>query len=183
MRNKRFNRAEVNAGSMADIAFLLLIFFLVTTTISAEKGITMMLPPHQEDPPEFDVNERNILKILVNSQDQLMIENELASHSVIKEKVKEFVSNNKLNPNLSDSPEKAIVSIKTDRGTNYEAYINILDDVKRAYHELRANHLGISLDAYLALKPKNADEKALIDQAKQAFPMQISDAEPTNFAK
>ncbi|MCS7003864.1 MAG: biopolymer transporter ExbD [Cytophagales bacterium] len=172
-------KQEINASSMADIAFLLLIFFLVTTTIASEKGITVVLPPHPDDAPETDVqiNERNVFNILLNSKDMLLIENELGEIHMIKNMVKEFISNNGRNPKLSDSPKDAIISIKTDRGTSYEKYIAVQDEVRRAYNELRAAFLQMSLEDYLKLDEKNPEEKELLKKAKEAFPLQISDAD------
>jgi biopolymer transport protein ExbD len=182
---KRKDGAEVNASSMADIAFLLLIFFLVTTTIQSDKGLAMRLPPYL---PQFHndmpMKKRNVFNILVNSQNQLLVEEESSKISDLNTQIKEFIANPSKNDNLSESPEKAVVSIKTDRGTTYEIYVAVLDEVKRAYHELRAVYLNISVEDYL--KMANANPETLskeqinqLEQAKLAFPMQISEAEPT----
>ena len=104
--------AEVNAGSMADIAFLLLIFFLVTTTIASDKGIAVLLPPKKESQEEIKMKQRNIFNILINSQDQMLAEDNPAELSDIKEMVKDFVTNNGKDPQSSESPEKAVVSLK-----------------------------------------------------------------------
>jgi len=173
-------KQEINASSMADIAFLLLIFFLVTTTIASEKGITVVLPPHPDDAPETDVqiNERNVFNILLNSKDMLLIENELGEIHMIKDLAKKFISNNGKDPKSSDSPKDAIISIKTDRGTSYDKYIAVQDEVRKAYNELRAAYLAMTVDDYLKLDEKKAEEKELLAKAKAAFPMQISDADP-----
>ena len=106
----------MNTSSMADIAFLLLIFFLVTTTIASDKGLAILLPPKpdpNEPPPPIDVNQRNIFKVLINSQDRLLVEDEpLQDVSAIRDMVKEFVMNNGRDPLSSDSPEDAVVSLK-----------------------------------------------------------------------
>ena len=171
---------DVNAGSMADIAFLLLIFFLVTTTIATDKGIFMKLPI--KDNEVVNINERNIFNVLINSNNELLAENEVIPLIELKEKVKVFIDNNGVDINLSDSPKKAIVSIKTDRGTKYEVYLSIIDEILLGYRELRAKHLGISLETYLQLDSKIPEDKKLLKVAREAYPMQISDAEPVDIS-
>ncbi|WP_291788593.1 biopolymer transporter ExbD [Cecembia sp.] len=197
---------EVNAGSMADIAFLLLIFFLVTTTIASDKGILNILPPKQDPnqpPPEVLLNERNIFNILVNANDQLLVEGEyLDNTEKLSEDLKDFILNfgapdedavalfNSLPASLrnrakrssdsSDHPMSggAVVSIKTNRGTSYERYLEVLDQVKRAYFEIYAERVGLTSDQYRALTGKNPAERELLDRGKEGIPMAISIAEP-----
>jgi biopolymer transport protein ExbD len=197
---------EVNAGSMADIAFLLLIFFLVTTTIASDKGILNILPPKQDPnqpPPEVLLNERNIFNILVNANDQLLVEGEyLENTEKLSEDLKDFILNfgapdedaislyNSLPASLrnrakrdeasSDHPMSggAVVSIKTNRGTSYETYLEVLDQVKRAYFEIYAERVGLTSDQYRALTGKNPAERELLDRGKEGIPMAISIAEP-----
>ena len=197
---------EVNAGSMADIAFLLLIFFLVTTTIASDKGILNILPPKQDPnqpPPEVELNERNIFNILINANDQLLIEGEFRTTTEgLTEEIKTFIMNfgnpdednlalyNSLpaslramaerSPESSDFPGAggAVVSIKTNRGTSYEIYLEVLDLVKRAYFEIYAERVGLTADEYRALTGQTAAEKELIDRGKENIPMAISIAEP-----
>ncbi len=171
---------EVNAGSMADIAFLLLIFFLVTTTIASDKGIAVLLPPKKESQEEIKMKQRNIFNILINSQDQMLAEDSPIELKEIKEKVKEFVLNNGKDPESSESPEKAVVSLKTDRGTSYEMYISVLDELKQGYNELRAQYLNMSIEEYDKLDEKNPDHKDKLKDARAAIPYQVSDAEPTD---
>lgn len=178
---KKDRAAAVNAGSMADIAFLLLIFFLVTTTIASDKGIGMLLPP--KDNEVVPQNERNVLNVLVNTNGELLVDNELKEFSELKETIKTFVDNNDVIKTLSVSPQKAVVSLKTDRGTSYERYIAVLDEIKLSYNELRAKHLGVSLDTYKSLRADDAEEKEKLDDARKAYPMQISDAEPFDASK
>ena len=180
----RKNSAEVNAGSMADIAFLLLIFFLVTTTIGADKGLNMLLPPKKEDVPQ-DVNlkDRNVFKVIVNSKNQLLVEDEPMSIDILKEEAKKFLSNNGGDPSMSESPDKAVVSLKTDRGTEYKVYIRVLDELIAAYNELRAEKLGISVDRYLQLDEKIEKEDKMLDYAQKAYPRRLSEAEPTSIVK
>ncbi|AWW29873.1 biopolymer transporter ExbD [Echinicola strongylocentroti] len=203
-RKKSRMSQEVNAGSMADIAFLLLIFFLVTTTIASDKGITNVLPPKldpNQPPPEVDKNERNIFKILINSNDQLLVEDDFRDNSDgLDQEVKEFVMNfgepdqenidlfNSLPPVLkgqanrdpesSDHPNEAVVSIKTNRGTSYDLYLEVLDKVKKAYYEIYAERVGLTADEYRALSSRTAAEKELMDRGKENIPMAISIAEP-----
>jgi len=174
---------EVNAGSMADIAFLLLIFFLVTTTIASDKGIYVQLPPKKENQEEVKLNQRNVFNILINSKDQLLVEDEPMDITQLKSEVKKFVTNNGKDPKSSESPDKAVVSLKTDRGTSYEIYIEVVDLLKLAYNELRAEHLGISLSEYNELDSDNEEDDKMLDDAKDAFPYQVSDAEPTDINK
>lgn len=181
LNKKKRSNPEVDSSSMADIAFLLLIFFLVTTTIASDKGIMMQLPP--EAPPEdIQIKQKNLFKVLVNSNDMLLVEDQPMELSGIREECKKFLTNNGKDPSSSENPQKAITSIKTDRGTTYSVYIEVLDEVKRAYHEVRAEHVGLSLVEYLALDKDDKDgpdyEKYL--KSKEAFPMQISEADPSD---
>ncbi|MCS6832153.1 MAG: biopolymer transporter ExbD [Flammeovirgaceae bacterium] len=180
-RSKRMKQ-EINAGSMADIAFLLLIFFLVTTTIASDKGVAVLLPPKLEN-QEVKIKEKNLFNILINSKDMLLADNEIIDIKQLKDKVKAFVDNNGKDPNLSDSPKDAIVSIKTDRGTSYKVYITVLDEVKKAYNELRAKAVGLTLEEYNKLDPKKDADKEKLDKAKEAYPYQVSDAEPSEVGK
>ena len=176
--------AEVDSSSMADIAFLLLIFFLVTTTIVNEKGVKMVLPKKKEEDVEVkQQKERNVFKVLVNSNDKLLVNDEPMEVYELREKTKKFLSNNGKDPNLSESPSKAIVSYKTDRGTSYKMYINVLDELKGAYHEVRSESLGISLKDYLYLDKTKKSDESLLKKAKDAYPMQLSEAEPTELGK
>jgi biopolymer transport protein ExbD len=174
---------EVNASSMADIAFLLLIFFLVTTTIDAERGVTLLLPPKpdpNQPPPEIKENERNIFKILVNSQDRLLVEDEpLEDIRQIRSMVKTFVLNNGRDPMSSESPEKAIVSFKTNRGTSYDTYISILDELKGAYYEIYGERVGLTAQEYRTLDDTKPRERELLRRGREGLPMNISIAEPT----
>ena len=140
---------EINASTTADIAFLLLVFFLVTTTMDVDTGITRKLPPPVEDDTEIDIKDRNIFKVLVSSSDQLMVEGERTDISTLREDVKLFMTNPR---NLEDLPEKelrfienlgeievskGVVSLKNDRGTSYEMYIKVQNELTAAFAELR----------------------------------------------
>jgi biopolymer transport protein ExbD len=107
---------EINAGSMADIAFLLLIFFLVTTQIVEDKGILVKLPVWSEEEPEITkMNSRNVYSVLVNAQNQLLVRGEPMEIPNLKDNAKEFISNPSNKEDFAESPQKAIISLKNDR--------------------------------------------------------------------
>ena len=180
---------EVNAGSMADIAFLLLIFFLVTTTMDIDTGITRKLPPPvPEDEKPDDVKQRNVFKVLVSSSDRLMVEGEHADVSTLKEDVKNFITNP---GNLDDLPEKelvfienlgeieiskGVVSLKNDRGTSYEMYIKVQNELTAAFNELR-DEVAVRIYGVKFANIVNEDYRKAI---RKAVPMMISEAEPEN---
>ena len=115
---------EINAGSMADIAFLLLIFFLVTTVIAEDKGVLVKLPPWSEEPPEnMKLNTRNVYSVLVNAQNQLLVRGQAMEIKELKSHTIEFITNPQKREDLSEAPTKALVSLKNDRGTNYATYL------------------------------------------------------------
>jgi biopolymer transport protein ExbD len=173
---------EVNSSSMADIAFLLLIFFLVTTTIVNEKGVRFVLPKKVENVTEdLKIPERNMLKVLLNSSNKMLVGGQVVSIENLKGKTKAFLSNRGKIKTLSDSPEKAIVSFKADRGSDFKTYLMVLDELKSSYHELRADYLNITNDEYLKLDPMDAEENAMLKQAKAEFPATLSEAEPNDF--
>ena len=102
---------EINAGSMADIAFLLLIFFLVTTQIAEDKGVLTVLPPWSDDEPDITkLNERNVYAVLVNANNELLVRNEPMSARDLRKNAKEFISNPENRPDYAEKPEKAIIS-------------------------------------------------------------------------
>ncbi|MCU0448258.1 MAG: biopolymer transporter ExbD [Bernardetiaceae bacterium] len=174
---------EINASSMADIAFLLLIFFLVTTTIASEQGLALRLPPLSQTPP-LPMNERNVLNILLNSRNELLVDGQPMALPQLTSAVKEFVLNPLQVSYLAESPSRAVVSLKADRGTQYAAYIAVLDAVKQTYHELRAADLGISLADYqktYLLRPEklSPQQQKILEQLQARLPMQLSEAEPS----
>lgn len=179
IKKKEKENPEVNSGSMADIAFLLLIFFLVTTTIASDKGVAVMLPPKAEQQDDVKVKERNVFNILINSQDGILANDEVLTVEQLREKVREFVLNNGKDANLSVSPDKAIVSIKTDRGSSYEIYIKIRDMLNFTYDEMRAQYLKVPLEDYMEWLGDMETHGSKVKDAKKAIPKMISDAEPT----
>ncbi|RMA64408.1 ExbD/TolR family protein [Ulvibacter antarcticus] len=174
---------EVNAGSMADIAFLLLIFFLVTTTIPNDKGIARKIPP--PCPAGIDCNmklkERNVLRILVNEKDEIMVNNKLTDLMELNETLKVFIDNNgdsscnycsgsKLDTS-SENPNEATITVNADRNSSYETYIAIQDELTRAYFELRENYVKEVLKtSTAALSSKD------IEKVQKAYPFRITEA-------
>ena len=206
----RRENSEINAGSMADIAFLLLIFFLVTTTMDVDSGISRKLsekPPLDYKPPIIKM--KNILEININRNDQLLVEDELMELEDIKQTTIEFLDNGggigktvddvvgspcdycngKKSESSSDHPNKAIISVQSDRGTSYGMYITVQNELLSAYTELRniyaktrvtGKYAGRTYEELLLLDAKDNDElKAVINEIKDAYPQIISDAEPT----
>lgn len=165
---------EINASSMADIAFLLLIFFLVTTTMDMDKGLLTLLPPYEaEETPTDPINERNILEILVNSSDDLLVEGKSTNIQELKDISKQHVTNEGRNPNFSDSPLKAVISLKNDRGTSYERYVEVHNEIRAAYNEIRNEY---SQQKY-GLKFKDLSNELQLE-VRETYPIFLSEAEP-----
>lgn len=180
---------EINAGSMADIAFLLLIFFLVATTMDVDTGIIRQLPPPLDPntPPPPPIKERNVFVVLVNANDELLVENQWGSINKLKDQTKDFLKNPSNNPDLSefkmvDIPllggetrvSKGVISLRNDRSTSYDMYIQVQNELAAAVRELRdelsMQHFGRKFDDL-----KNEDQ---VDAIKKALPIPISEAEP-----
>lgn len=171
---------EINAGSMADIAFLLLIFFLVTTTIVEDKGILVKLPPWSEEEPDITkLKERNVYAVLVNAQNQLLVREQPMRIEDLRTNAKEFISNPNRREDLAEKPTKAIISLKNDRGTNYDTYLRVYNELKGAYNDLWNDlcqrKFGIDYSEDLPI----AYRKAI----KEEIPFVLSEAEPTNFGE
>ncbi len=184
---------DIPNASMADIAFLLLVFFLVTTTIANDRGLSIQLPPPPEAlPPDMDVKiqERNLFKIQVNSFDNVLVEGNpfFGTPNELTEQIKTFVLNYGADPKSSDSPEKAIVSYKTDRGTSHKKFIEILDAVQAAYYQIYADNAGVTVKKWLELSSdlNDPENRKLYDLGRKKrpdgtveIPMALSIAEPT----
>ena len=181
---------EINAGSMADIAFLLLIFFLVTTTMDVDSGIMRKLPPplDPEIPPPPPIKQRNVFTVLVNSNDMLLVENEIGNIATLREECKEFVRNPSNSPILSEKKDpvmldlvgsyqtsKGVVSLQNDRGTSYDIYIRVQNELVAAYREMR-DELSMQTFGRKFNELKKEQSKAI----KKAIPMMISESEPRN---
>ena len=189
-RNKRAI-PEINAGSMADIAFLLLIFYLVTTTMDTDKGINRKLPPIEDelvqDPPP--IKERNIFTVLVNSNDQLLVEDEYLEINELRAKAMEFIDNNGDGSceyckgygvsSSSDNPVKAVISLQNDRGTSYGMYVKVQNELVAAYEDLRERYAEEAYGrSYRGMDPEEDEE--IIKEIKNAYQQKISEAEPLN---
>lgn len=174
---------EVNAGSMADIAFLLLIFFLVTAVIPKDKGILRKLP--NNCPAGVDcsstIPQRNILEIAINSNNEIMMAGRIVELSTVKDLTKAFIDNNangtcsycngaKQN-DLSDHPTKAVISLKADRNSNYNQFIQVQDELTKAYLDLRTAYAKTIIK-----KPLDQLSKAELQQIRTAYPLILSEA-------
>ena len=184
---------EINAGSMADISFLLLIFFLVATTMNTDAGLQRMLPPmpdENQQTQDMDVKERNLMKVYISKANNIMVSTQMEENQ-LKDKAKEFV----LNPfDLESLPEKepteielpnggkwvypvsaGVISLQNDRGTVYNTYIMVQNELTRAFNEVRnevaLRKFGVPFSE-LTEDQRNAVQKAV--------PLKISEAEPRN---
>jgi len=178
-KGKNRGVSEINAGSMADIAFLLLIFFLVTTTIQEDKGLLVKLPPwSDEPPPDMKLNARNVLSVLVNANNELLVRGEPVDIEALRVKTKEFISNPRKESDKADSPTQAIVSLKIDRGTNYKTYLIVYNELQAAYRELWNE---------ASLKKFSKEYELIGGEAQKAIraeiPLVLSEAEPTSFGE
>ncbi len=178
MKNTRTNN-EINAGSMADIAFLLLIFFLVTTIISEDKGIMVKLPPIDENKPvEVDIKKRNLYTVLINKDNQLSVRGEPMAMDVLRANAKLFIKNPKNDVSLSENPKNALISLMNDRGTNYSAYLHVYNELKAAYQELwneaAQKQYGVTFESL-----SSSNQKTI----KNDIPLVISEADPTDYGK
>ncbi len=176
MAKSRRGTGEFNTSSMADIAFLLLVFFLMVTTIDTDKGILRRLPPMPDGPiVDVKIKKRNIFEIRVNARDDLLVEGEYAQIEQLRELTKRFILNYGVNPSLSDNPQEAVVSLKNDRGTSYDIYIQVQNELTAAYNEVRnAESQRRFGKAYEDLAKKEQKE------INNEFPMKVSEAEPEN---
>ncbi len=173
-RKKDRMSTEINAGSMADIAFLLLIFFLVTTTINQEKGLPVKLPPWSEDEVDpTQLNTRNVYSVLVNFQNELLVRGEPMQLKDLRDNAKEFILNPQQRPDLSEKPSKAIISLKNDRGTQYETYLQVYNELKGAYNELWEEQAQSQFG-----KPYEELTREQRKEIKKFIPLVISEAEP-----
>ncbi|MEM6963131.1 MAG: biopolymer transporter ExbD [Bacteroidota bacterium] len=175
-KQRRKNDNSINAGSMADIAFLLLIFFLVTTTITEDQGLLVKLPRWEDTPVEpKPLNKRNVFNVLVNSDDELQVEGELAKVSDLRAAAKLFISNPTQSKLMPEIPAKAIISLQNDRSTSYETYLAVYNELKAAYVELRneeaLRNFGKAFEELEKDKQKSIRAK---------IPLVISEAEPTD---
>ncbi|MFD2529486.1 MULTISPECIES: biopolymer transporter ExbD [Polaribacter] len=204
----RRENPEINAGSMADIAFLLLIFFLVTTTMNVDSGVSKKLsekPPEDYVPPV--IKEKNIFEVNINRDNDLLVEGDRMEIKDLKEAAMAFIDNGggegkidegvKTGPctycqgekseSSSDHPNKAIISVQSDRGTEYGTYLRVQNELIKAYSELRnrlsKERYGIpfpELEEAYKDDRSNTELKKKVEDIKKSYPEIISDAEPTS---
>ncbi len=199
----RRSTPEVNAGSMADIAFLLLIFFLVTTTIEKDKGIARQLPPIEdiEDPPI--IKQKNLFVVNVNRNDQLLVEEELMDIKDLRQAAIDFIDNGGAPagspeycdycrgarlPSSSDNPNKAVISVQNDRLTSYKMYIAVQNELVAAYNYLRDREsMRMFGWKFTEVKkaidegnfPGNVDRtQEQLEEIQGLIPLKLSEAEP-----
>ncbi len=199
--SRRGGPPEVNAGSMADIAFLLLIFFLVTTTIETDAGLDRMLPPIE--PPDTDVviKQKNIFTVNINKNGQLLVEEELIGLKDLRQKAIAFLDNGgdgtcnyckgRKDASSSDNPTKAIISLKNDRETKYGTYITVQNELVGAYNDLRnreaqrlfGSNFTEMESQYLNPETPSSirdDLKEKVQKIQELFPQKLSEAETSS---
>jgi hypothetical protein len=195
---------EVNAGSMADIAFLLLIFFLVTTTMEKDSGISRKLPPIDDTEQEdVVIKQKNIFTVLINNKDQLLVEDELMTLKDLRAAAVVFLDNGgdgscnyckgTKDQSSSDNPDKAIISLKNARETSYAQYISVQNELVGAYNVLR-NRRALELGPQRGFRDMNfiemqnhykdvkwsGDKEKLaevIEQIKVEYPQKLSEVQ------
>jgi len=196
------NYPNVNAGSMADIAFLLLIFFLVTTTIQTDEGLSRKLPQKDQPKPRTEIKEKNLLSIFINAQGELLVDDKLFKLENLKEAAVAFIDNGsgtqqhacdycqgQRDPESSEHPSKAVISITTDRQTPYKDYIAVQNELVGAYNTLRDRE-GLRLygETYTRMTnefntEKSQSRKVLLkkrlETIRDLYPQHISDARTT----
>ena len=168
---------------------------LVTTTMDIDTGIARKLPPMPEEDQQEDdsqINARNIYVVLINSNDQLLVEGEMMDISQLREGAKRFIDNNGAREDLSENPEKAIISLKNDRETDYKVYISVQNELVAAYNQLRDREFTKIYPnermSFVEANKKYSDPrtapkvkaalKPKLDVIKQMFPQKLSEAEP-----
>jgi biopolymer transport protein ExbD len=185
---------ELNTTSTADMAFIMLFFFLITTSMDVDSGIMRRLPPPVDpiEKPE-DINKRNLFEVRINSQDHLWVKGQYMSIGDLKDATKTFIANKSNDPHLSDKKEvhiplfpggtymasKGIISLKNDRATSYDMYIQVQNELAKAIAELRnelsKEQFGVSFSDLI--------DKRKIEAIQKAIPVAISEAEPENVEK
>ena len=192
MARRKRKAPSINSSSSADIAFMLLIFFLITTSMDTDRGLARRLPPpvpKEQKDQDGDIKKRNLLLVLINSNNQILCGDQYVDIKQLKDLVKEFVQN----PfNDEHKPEKVeedvpffgkvmitknhIISLQNDRGTEYQAYIDVQNELARAYNELRNE---ISKEKFGKLFEALTEEQQ--DAVIKIYPQKISEAEPKNY--
>ena len=186
---------DINSSSTADIAFLLLIFFLITTSMDTDRGLARRLPPppekDQEQKNEDKVKQRNVLQIYLNMYDQLMVNGEILNVQQLRAKTKEFIANKYNDESLPEKTskevdffgpmmvtEKHVVSLQNDRSSSYQAYIDVQNELVAAYNELRDE---LSQEKW-GKKYSELDEEQQ-KAVREVYPQKISEAEPKKYGE
>ena len=183
----------MNTSSTADIAFLLLCYFLMTTTMGSQTGLSRRLPPMPDKDQKVEdqkVNRRNIIQVKINSADRILAGSEPIDVSQLKDKIKEFLTNPANDPNLPEKEiqniegygeypvSKGVISLQNDRGTSYQAYIAVQNELVKAVNELREDFSRKQYGKSFALLTE--DEQGVV---KKAVPQFISEAEPKDVGR
>lgn len=183
----------MNTSSTADIAFLLLCYFLMTTTMGSQTGLSRRLPPMPDPNQKVDdqkVNRRNIIVVKINSADRILAGSEPIDVSQLKNKIREFLTNPNNDPNLPErevkeiegfgtyAVSKGVISLQNDRGTSYQAYIAVQNELVKAINELRDE---FSLKNYGKRYNRLDEDKQKI--VRDCIPSNISEAEPKDVGK
>ena len=195
MGKKKRKMPGLNTSSTADISFMLLIFFLVTTSMDTDTGLGRTLPKPPEDETkenEIKVKERNILNIRINKDNYLMIGEDYVSVDEVKERAKEFIANKENDPNLPERKPKNIklmgqrmvtenhvISVQADRGTSYWVYFTVQDALVSAYNELRDE---LAHEEF-GIKKYEFCDKEQQEAIREYYPQKISEAEPKKYGK
>ncbi|MDR2585358.1 MAG: biopolymer transporter ExbD [Prevotellaceae bacterium] len=184
---------EINAGSMADIAFLMLIFFIVNSTMDVDAGLQRMLPPMPDESQQqekVEVNRRNLFVVLITSSGRISAGGQLIDISQLKDKTREFILNSDDNPSLPEKEmkdianfglypvSKGVISLQNDRSTTYDIYIQVQNELIRAYNELRDE---FSMQHYG--KPFVRLEETQQKVVRTIYNQNISEAEPRDVGK
>ena len=184
---------EINSSSTADIAFLLLCYFLMTSTMGEDSGLQRRLPPMPNENQEVQdqkINRRNIIVVKINSQDRLLAGSDAIDVSLLKDRIKDFLANPTDDPNLPEKEvkdiegfgaypvSKGVISLQNDRGTSYQAYIAVQNELVKAINELRDD---FSKRYYGKVYTQLTEEQQKI--AREAIPQNISEAEPKDVSK
>ena len=178
---------QINASSMADISFLLLIFFLVTTSMDVNQGLARRLPapiPPDQKVEDKDINKRNLLVVKINSANQLMVQGQEMSVKQLREKAKEFIANVNDDANLPEKSEREVnllgrcrvsdrhvITIEADRATTYEAYFNMQNAIVKGYNKLR-NDLALRRFGHEYARCSDMEREAI----KMVYPQRISES-------
>jgi biopolymer transport protein ExbD len=183
----------LNTQSTADIAFLLLCYFLMTSTMDQQSGLQRRLPPmpdKNQKTEDTKINKRNIIIVKINSSDRLFAGDQLLDVSQLKDKIKEFITNPNNDPNLPEREmkniegygeypvSKGVISLQNDRGTSYRAYIAVQNELVKAINEVRDDFCKQNYGkAYTFL---TEDQQKIV---REAIPQNISEAEPKDVTK